>query len=306
MNRILKHMSVAMLAALALAFNACTDDYEYTPEPDADYSGAYMTADQTTLVLSEDDEQQLTFTIHRHDTTEAAVYRLYTDTEGFDIPSEVSFAAGEKSQTITVDFDLPSGTVNQQVVIGIEEDDAYEYGAHSLTFTISRLKKVTGAQYFESGLLFYAATWDANVYESGFTENSDGTTVATYIVMEPFHDPDVEKAVGFDESETTGYQYSFSISSDGTVELTSYNGLFYISASLTGDADITGDALPSSTEGRYYSSPTTIASGLLTLDNFVMFSWSIMIGNTGYGFTATSLQGVIFPDGYDPITQTQE
>lgn len=303
MNKIIKFGQFCLMAMLAVAFNACTEEYDYDPTTDTDNQGAYILSDATSLVLTEEDPQQLTFTVARHDTTAAATYRLYTDTEGFNIPSEVSFAAGEKSQTFTVSFDVPSGTVNKQVVIGIQDEDAYTYGAHSLTFIISRLKKVTGAEYFESGLFYAYATWEANVYENGFTRNKDGSTVASYLVMEPFHDSGFEEDMGLNESETTGYQYVFNLLSDGTAELISCNGLFYITAALTGDPAITGVALPSG-DGAYYSNPTTLYPGF-TISNFVMFPWNISIGSTGYGFTAVSMQGVIFPDGYNPITQNQ-
>lgn len=72
MNRILKLWQPAMLAAMALAFNACTEEYDYIPETNIDLQGAYILTDETTLILGEDDAQQLQFTVARHDSTEAA------------------------------------------------------------------------------------------------------------------------------------------------------------------------------------------------------------------------------------------
>lgn len=304
MNKIIKYWQLCIMAVLSVAFTACTEEYEYDPTTDTTGYGAYMDAStQTSIILKEDDPQQLSFTVLRHDTTSAATYKLYTDYEDIDIPESVSFNAGEKSKTITATFNVPSGTVQKQVVIGIAGEDAYTYGANSLTFIISRLKKVSGAMFYESGLFFQRATWEVSVYENGFTRNADGTTSASYLIVEPYANEEIASAIGLTENDTKGYNLKFSLSNDGKATLKSGSSLFYITANVTGDPSIVGDAIPSG-DGTYYKDETQLSSGD-TFSNFVLFPWNIAIGKTGYGFTSVSLEAVIFPEGYDPLTQTQ-
>ena len=104
-----------------MAFNACTEEYDYIPETNIDLQGAYILTDETTLILGEDDAQQLQFTVARHDSTEAATYKLYTTNSSINIPTEVSFAANEGTKHFTVDFDFPIGTIEEDVTIGVEE-----------------------------------------------------------------------------------------------------------------------------------------------------------------------------------------
>ena len=301
MNRILKLWQPAMLAVLALAFNACTDEYEYTPEPDADYEGAYIMADETSIILTADDVQELSFSVARHNTAEAASYRLYTNNSDVQIPSEVNFAAGEKSKDFTVSFNVPVGTLNEQLIIGVEDEDAYMYGAHSMTFTISRLRKVEGAQMYEENLFLTGGGWEVNVYEQGLTETEDGGTVASFLVMEPFHNTQLENVLGLTANETTGHNLEIELNSDGTASLS--GTLFYIPATMTGDASVVGDATPSGS-GTYYPGAMTMPSGQ-ALSNIIFFPLNILIGNTGYSFTAMSYEAIVFPAGYDPLTQTQ-
>ena len=304
MSKTIKYWQLCLMAILAMAFSACTEEYEYDPTTDTATTGAYMEATtETSIILTEDDAQQLSFTVLRHDSTTAATYKLYTDYDEMDIPETVSFTAGEKSKTITASFNVPSGTVQKKIVIGIDSADAYTYGAHSLTFIVSRLKKVSGAKYYESGLFFNGAEWDVSVYENGFTKNADGTTIASYLVVEPYGNEDVSSALGLTENETKGYNLEINLSNDGKAELVS-GSLFYITSALTQDPTAVGDAIPNGS-GTYYKDETSVSEGTV-LSNFILFPWTISIGKTGYGFTATSLEAIIFPEGYDPLTQTSK
>lgn len=302
MNRILKLWQPAMLAVFALAFNACTDEYEYTPQPDADYEGAYILADETDIILTADDVQELSFTVARHNDAEAGTYRLYSSNSGVQVPSEVTFNAGEKSKDFTVSFDVPVGTIDEEVVIGIEDEDTYMYGAHSQTFTISRLRKVEGAMWYEEGLFLTGGGWEANVYEQGITEAENGETVARFLVVEPYHNSDIENVLSLTANETTGYNVEIQLSSDGTATVS--GALFYIPASMTGDPTVTGDAIPNG-NGTYYSGTQSMPSSGNQLSNFILFPWNIRIGSTGLAFTNVSYEALVFPTGYEPMTQTQ-
>lgn len=303
MSKTIKYWQLCLMAILAMAFSACTEEYEYDPTTDTATTGAYMETINTSIILTEDEAQQFSFIVSRHDSTTATTYKLYTDNDKVEIPETVSFAAGEKSKTITAKLNFPVATIQKKVVIGIDSADAYTYGAHSLTFIVSRVKKVSGAKYYESGLFFEGAEWDVSVYENGFTKNADGTTIASYLVVEPYGNEDVSSALRLTENETKGYNLEINLSNDGKAELVS-GSLFYVSSALTGNPTAVGDAIPNGS-GTYYKDETSVSEGTV-LSNFILFPWTISIGKTGYGFTGTSLEAIIFPEGYDPLTQTSK
>lgn len=282
MNRILKLWQPAMLAVFALAFNACTDEYEYTPQPDADYEGAYILADETTLILGEDDAQQLSFTVARHDSTEAASYKLYTTNSSVNVPTEVNFAANEGTKKFTIDFDLPIGTIEEGVTIGVEEGDTYMYGAHSQTYTISRCKKIPGqtimASYFLSDGQGGPGTWLLDIYEYGtLTDEETGVKTARYLLKEPFA---VMEQVG--QGYGTGYNVIFSLDSNGNAT-TAEQGLYYDTYN-GGEVVVSGN-------GTYYSN-----------NNAIVFIWTLNIPSLGGGFGQIE-HDIYFPTGYNPIPQ---
>lgn len=282
MNRILKLWQPAMLAVFALAFNACTDEYEYTPQPDADYEGAYILADETTLILGEDDAQQLSFTVARHDSTEAATYKLYTTNSSVNVPTEVNFAANEGTKKFTIDFDFPIGTIEENVTIGVEEGDTYMYGAHSQTYTISRCKKIPGqttmASYFFSDGQGGPGTWLLDIYEYGtLTDEETGVKTARYLLKEPFA---VMEQVG--QGYGTGYNVIFSLDSNGNAT-TAEQGLYYDTYN-GGEVVVSGN-------GTYYSNY-----------NAIVFIWTLRIPSLGGGFGSIE-HDIYFPTGYNPIPQ---
>lgn len=303
MSKTIKYWQLCLMAILAMAFSACTEEYEYDPTTDTATTGAYMEATtETSIILTEDDAQQLSFTVLRHDSTTAATYKLYTDYDEMDIPETVSFTAGEKSKTITASFNVPSGTVQKKIVIGIDSADTYTYGAHSLTFVISRLKKISDCQIFATGGVFTgAALWNMDIYEYGKVVENGAVVSTSYLVKDPYASDDIglpEDCIG------KGNQFTFTLTPDGKATMGSgTNSLFYCSASFTGDASVVGDLIISGT-GTYYASPVELTEGF-TASNFVLFNWESRIGTTGYGF-GTCTHAVIFPEGYDPLTQTSK
>ncbi|WP_298456479.1 hypothetical protein [uncultured Prevotella sp.] len=298
MNKIFKYGTVLMMSALAVLSTSCTDEYEYDPTTDVDTSGAYILSDNTDLLFSEGEAQSLTFTVTRHDTIEAKSYKLYiSEPDVASIPEEVSFAALEKSKTITVALNVEPGTINKKVVIGINEGDSYMYGANSQTYTISCLRKVQGCT-FTTAMLTSPVFLDVDVYEYGKTEkeNPDGTvtTTCSYVMKDPY-----AEIIGPDG---VGYNIVFSLNNNGEVSIANNQILFYASAEMTGDASIVGDIIISG-GGSYYKEKTNISSLGTSAENFILFNWTMLIGNTGYGY-GTKAHVIQFPSNYDPTTQT--
>lgn len=300
MSKTIKYWQLCLMAILAMAFSACTEEYEYDPTTDTATTGAYMETTNTSIILTEDEAQQFSFIVSRHDSTTATTYKLYTDNDKVEIPETVSFAAGEKSKTITASLNVPLGTVQKKIVIGIDSADAYTYGAHSLTFIVSRVKKISGCQIFATGGVFKgAALWNMDIYEYGKVVENGAVVSTSYFVKDPYASTGLpEDCIG------KGNQFTFTLTPDGKATMGSgTNSLFYCSASFTQDASVVGDLIISGT-GTYYASPVELTEGF-TASNFVLFNWESRIGTTSYGF-GTCTHAVIFPEGYDPLTQTSK
>ena len=137
MNKIFQKMSMAALALLSvLALASCdAGDEDYTagaPDP-----GYYLSASSTSLTYSSDENQVLALVVGRTDSTAAGTVNLTSDNPAFQVPSSVDFAAGEKSKTVMVPFDLPIGST-ETVTFTVPSDESTVYGADSLTFTVKR------------------------------------------------------------------------------------------------------------------------------------------------------------------------
>lgn len=326
MNRIFKNGYAVALATLALAFTACTDEYEYDPAaPETGAAGAYISADETTIIFTEDEVPTITFTVERHDTEEAKSYRLYSSDEGVQIPSEVSFAAGEESKTLTVNLTLPAGTIGKEIVIGVNDEDAYVYGSKSMTFNVSVCRRVPGAMFYTQfiGEGTHGSLWEAIIYEYGKTTSqrtdTEGNPVtitkSTFYLKDPYNvqatDEDGNPLYNEDGTPQTifgdngvGYGLTFTISSSShRAELGSNPTLFYADETVTGDPAYTGTIIPSG-DGTYYpeGEKVTLEPGV-TAENVVVFSWMLLIGDTGAGYNGVP-HAILFPKGYDVIDQS--
>lgn len=300
MNRILKFGLFVVAVAQAFALTSCTDEYEYDPVAKGDNEGAYILADNTSLLFTEQDGQTLTFTVFRHNTEEAKSYRLYCSDSEISVPSEVSFAAGEESKTVTISLNVPKGTMDKEVVIGVQDEDAYTYGAHSQTFTISCLRQISGCVLYQQlyrSTGMNGAAWEINVYEYGVEEkkDDDGNVISSskrYLIKNPY-----EEVMPVDG---VGYNVTFSLAPNGKATCAAGQTLFNCTPEVSGDASVVGPVYISG-GGTYYKDPVELEPGV-SEGNLVLFSWSLSIGNTGYGF-GTQINAVIFPAGYDPLTQ---
>ena len=143
----------AFLAMVAVAeFTSCTDDYSYDPAAkDATSSQAFLnTADgATSYTYLPDMDQKLTIMVGRPDSTLAATIALSSNNSKFNVPSTVSFAAGEGTKDVDVTFDIVTGT-SEDVCIAVAPENAYKYGVDSLKLSI--LRDYTWVKYKDKGL----------------------------------------------------------------------------------------------------------------------------------------------------------
>lgn len=139
MKQFFRYAFVACLGTFAISLSSCDDKYEYTPASADDLGGnAFMIpAESTEIALTEGEEQAFTVTVSRVDTTQAETIALTSDNDKFNAPTQVEFAAGEKSKTAIVTFNITPGT-REKVNIRVSEKDAFDYGLPELGFTVTR------------------------------------------------------------------------------------------------------------------------------------------------------------------------
>lgn len=213
MNKIFQKMSMAALALLSvLALASCdAGDEDYTagaPDP-----GYYLSASSTSLTYTSDENQVLALVVGRTDSTAAGTVNLKSDNSSFQVPSSVDFAAGEKSKTVMVPFDLPIGST-ETVTFTVPSDESTVYGADSLTFTVKRDYKweSAGSGTFTDNILY-------NISGVVSVEHAVGTNI--YRWVSPFNS--LFRQAG--ESDLpTGGNIQFSVE-NGTVSLA--DGIYY-------------------------------------------------------------------------------
>lgn len=146
----MKFYKYSLIAALALsgALSACSDDIDYTP-------GAPVSGDEVFFPLTQSEAVGIPFEATSVDidvnrlvadnAITVPVAAVITDSEGedatdiFTVPSQVSFAAGEKSTelTIGVDFSKVVAEEDYLITLTLEGDNTTPYGASTRTYTLA-------------------------------------------------------------------------------------------------------------------------------------------------------------------------
>lgn len=221
MNKFFKYVYIALFGALTVGLSSCTDDYEYQPASKTDLGGNVFLQSQsgTTLAFLPTAEQSFSFTVLRVDSTAAEQVGLTSSNSKFTVPSTISFAAGQKSTQVTVNFDISQGTT-ETTAITISGDTKFYYGTTTLNYTITRYRQFS-ATYTSQGMEFQ---YETPVYEIGG---------GSYIIP---------------ADATQGYEYdlTFTISDSSVVVLpqaawnhASY-GAVYVMGNLDDDASADG------------------------------------------------------------------
>ena len=127
---------LGLICASTLTLTSCYDEEgdEYTPA-NAE-SGAYLYAKATSLIYAAEDEQVLTMSVGRTDSTLAQTVSIVSDNAAFSVPSTISFAVGEVSKEVEVPFSMQGGTT-EEVTFTITEGTT-SYGPSVLTFSVTR------------------------------------------------------------------------------------------------------------------------------------------------------------------------
>jgi len=161
MKTIFKYSYIILFAVLAIALDACTDEYEYDAAP-VNNSGAYLVASQNDLYYTPDLDQSFNVTVSRHDSTSAQTIKLSGDNSKFTVPATVAFAAGEKSKVVKVNFNIATGS-SDTVTVKVDSASAYLYGATEMTFYVTRYAELSGL--FVSEIM--EDQWSETIYQMG-------------------------------------------------------------------------------------------------------------------------------------------
>ena len=277
MKQIIRNGMIAVIALLSMALTGCTDEYDYDPAV-VETEGAYVLATgSTTIVLGENDQQSFAITVKRHDDSQTKSYKLYCDNSDFNVPSEVTLEEGVAEKDITITFNVPVGTIEKKIVIGVDDADAYTYGSHSQTYIVSRCKALPAGTKLYSD--FFEGRWSVDAYEFGSTVNEEtGVKTCKYLIIQPFYVAAQLSAYGYgvkgDETLV------FTVNSKGKANAESQPVFLYAGY----DVEVKG-------KGDYF-----------VQYNAIQFLWEMNVPDLGGGFGSV-LHAIYFPSGYDPLAQ---
>jgi hypothetical protein len=162
--------NIGLLAALAFVATACSDDDDWTPGPVFESSQvSFTTGDPDQVEVELNEAQTFSFTLTRDDYSAAAsVPIVVSNSQYFEAPSTVEFAAGEETQTLNVQFKGSDAAGVYTTTVGIEEG-AYNspYTAKIGTVTLSVLAAKWNL--ISDEVWFYNASlledWTAQLYQ---------------------------------------------------------------------------------------------------------------------------------------------
>ena len=137
MKKLLKYSLSLLCAIMVIGLTSCTDSYYDPAAPEN--KGAFLIANTTSFMFTPGQAQEFEITVQRRDTVEAGTVTLTSDNSKFNVPSQVSFGANEKTKTVTVTSNLESGS-DENVNISVAEGQAYHYGANTITFNVKTPK----------------------------------------------------------------------------------------------------------------------------------------------------------------------
>ena len=194
---------IVLLAGLAVAAIACERDGDDGLTA-TQLTGAYFNATQTAFKV-ENGESEYTTWLYRMDTAEARTVALTAEAEGFTVPAEVSFEAGEESVAVTITADEPFAYgAEYKITLSIADNYTTPYGPSSYTFTLTcppPFKSLGMATYREDFITtFFGA--DNHVYEVEIQENE--TNPGEFRLVNPYGEAYPENEEG-DWDDTQDY-----------------------------------------------------------------------------------------------------
>lgn len=136
-----------LIAFVAAAFaTSCTESDEFAPGEPGNGAQVYFSNENATEFSLSDEDTSIDLVVNRIDAEEAKTITILSDVAVeaaslFNIPSSVTFAAGEKSTKLTIGVDIASleDSVDYNIVLLINDsDNTTPYGLSSLSITVAR------------------------------------------------------------------------------------------------------------------------------------------------------------------------
>lgn len=184
MNKVFNYIKLALVGLVAVGVASCNDEYEYTPVgAEAQTDGVYFATPSASEEIDPTAATSYAITVSRKDSTNAGTYKLnvLTNTDdAFNVPSTVSFAAGEATATVTVTFPKAGVGTTYTLKVAVDESETSPY-AYYQCFTY----KVTRVKWNDLGTAqFYDGFWYGFLTNVTLQQRDDDPT--TYRVNNPF------------------------------------------------------------------------------------------------------------------------
>lgn len=210
MNKFFKSTYVLLMGLLGLGLASCTDEYEYHGAT-AEGMEVYFSNELKSQIELVDGQNSFTIPVNRVNATEAATIPLtFTPGEGniYNVPTSVTFEAGQKEANITVTYDAAEFKYGNYVggTIAIAED-GYKtvYGSSTYTFKagITPFKEMAGFGYYRDGIALPAYGLPVPIYKVKIEKH---TTIEGVYRLKPYGAATSEfQYTGNVNSATEGY-----------------------------------------------------------------------------------------------------
>ena len=173
-----------ILASALFLFTACEEkivDREPSPLQEGGIQAYFYEGTKTSLSFLPDNDPVFKIKVGRNNTGEAATltYTIVDEDDIFEIPSSVTFAAGEALAEIEIDFSAMSLGMTAKLTLELNENDAYIYGLSAVTVTVLRDYKWLPAGIVEMTSQWAEATADVEV------QHAEGTNI--YRLVSPYY-----------------------------------------------------------------------------------------------------------------------
>lgn len=133
----------ALCATMFMATGCTESEPEYTPAPASPTPEIYFSAANSTAIRALDGDTKFTVNVYRKDNADAKSYPLLcndqTDASLFEIPAQVSFAAGETVTSFQVDYvaETLEGVKPYNMTFVVGEGENTPYALQTVTYTVT-------------------------------------------------------------------------------------------------------------------------------------------------------------------------
>lgn len=236
----MKKINLILGALVCLfAFSACTEEVEYTPASPESANGVYFSSTSQASVALKSDAKTFDVQICRTDTAAEQTVQIAVETDdtvgALQIPETVTFAAGQSTANLTINYDFEKMGYNNQFAIQLTIDPAVAstvgLSNYALIVYVPEPWKSLGYAIFTDAF-FFVDTYEVEIQQNELNPNS-------FRLVYPYHEAfevDDDGYYGGPWENTAEYLY-FEVLQPGTtlygVPIT-MNDLVYFDPFMTG------------------------------------------------------------------------